>query len=140
MSDVQVVRLKESQISSEWGTITRLLSMGEEYWNRHYTLEGLRTKLLEGHMQFWYAKSPHEFHPFLGGLTQIEQYEFKRVLRIVWLGGQSLGPVDAMADAVETWARELECQEVEIAGRDAFVRLMAHRGYVKTHVVIRKEL
>ena len=142
MTDValHLKQVETHEIFNEWSAIDRLLNYASGYWEEHYTLEQLRQMLLAGLMQFWHLRRDGEDEPYLGALLQINEYGKKKVMRILWLGGETY---DGMMDflwVLELWAAKLGCKDLEVAGRDGFERLLKPYGFEKTHVVLRKRL
>lgn len=119
--------------------VSRLLSAGDTYWKRYHTFPQLLHLLEIGALQFWTVKEQGGGQdPFLGFMTQVDEYGLCRVVRIIWLGGQRLGRAIKCISVVEKWARDTGCAGVEIVGRDAWVKLLAPQGYVKSQVVLYK--
>ena len=139
-SALHLKQVDTGQVVNEWLTIDRLLNCASEYWEEHYTLEQLRQLLLAGLMQFWHLRRDDEDEPYLGALLQINVYGKKKVMRILWLGGEHYSGMMDFLWVLELWAAKLGCKDIEVAGRDGFERLLKPYGFEKTHVVLRKRL
>ncbi len=137
---VHLKQVETVQVSSEWDRIEYLLNCAQEYWEEHYTLEQLRSLLMAGFMQFWHLRREGEDTPYLGALTQIDAYGKKKVLRIIWLGGESFDETMNFLWILELWAAKMGCADLVVEGRDAFERLLRAHGFHKTHVVLCKKL
>lgn len=140
VGDVHLKQVASCQIPGEWASISYLLELGREYWDSYYTLEQIHELLLEGTFQFWYLRDENKDLPYLGGMTQVDVYGRKKVLRILWIGGTHLGEIMTLLWVVENWAKKNDIEEVEVYGRDAFIRMLHNAGYRKTHVVLMKKL
>ena len=142
MSDVAVHlrQVEPCQVSIEWDQIERLLDCGREYWEEYYTLTQVKQLLLNGALQFWHLREDDEIDPHLGAMLQIDVYGRKKVLRVLWLGGERFGDMFDFLWILELWAAKLGCADIEVAGRDGFERLLRKRGFERTHVVMRKHL
>lgn len=137
---VMLTRVKDLEVPVHWPKINLLLDIAPEYWADHYSKIQIYTGLLDGRFQFWYATKPGKKDPFLGGLTQVEQYGMKKTLRVWWVGGEDLSALISALPTVERWALSIGCDNMEVAGRAGWERVMAPHGFKRTHVVLTKEL
>ncbi len=142
MTDValHLKQVETYQVFDEWLVIDRLLNCAREYWEEHYTIGQLRQLLLAGLMQFWHLRRDDEDEPYLGALLQVNEYGKKKVMRVLWLGGETYEGMMDFLWVLELWSAKLGCEDIEIAGRDGFERLLKPYGFYKTHVVLRKRL
>ncbi len=142
MTDVALhLKLVETRlVTNEWLTIDRLLQCASEYWEEHYSLEQLHQMLTAGEMHFWHLRRDDEDEPYLGALSQISRYGQKKVLHILWLGGENYNGMLDILWVLELWAAKMGCKDMEVAGRGGFERLLKPYGFERTHVVLRKRL
>lgn len=139
-SAAHLKQIETCQVHNEWEKIKRLLEYGREYWEDHYTLDQLRLLLLRGVLQFWHLRREDEDEPHLGAMMQIDVYGQKKVLRVLWVGGEDFGDMIDFLWVLELWAAKLGCADIEVAGRGGFEKMLKEYGFEKTHVVLRKRL
>lgn len=95
-----------------------------------YTLEDVYREIEEGRAQFWPMRRS-------AVVTRIHRYPRGRVLRI-WIAGGDLDELLGYLPAVDNYAREQDCNRVEIEGRKGWAKVLP--GYRETKVVLTKEI
>jgi hypothetical protein len=102
------------------------------------TFKSVRDSVAEGRYQLWMAFD--EMNSPIGALvTQIEFYPGRKMLNYLFIGGREL--VDwhiEMLDSLERFAKEQECDGMELVGRVGWERYMRKFGWGASHVVIER--
>lgn len=70
-------------------------------------------------------------------VTQIQKYPSKKVLTILFLGGRGMPEWVHLVSEIERWAKELECDSLEVWGRYGWGKIL---GWKKTSTVISKNI
>lgn len=122
-----------------WQDVLPMLIKALEYADGKYTLRSIFDALITKNMQLWIAVTQkNEIKAF--AITEIVNYPGKRVLLILFAGGEE---VDTWLDKIEylqNFAHFNDCQAVEIYGREGWAKKLLPHNYVKIHSVYRYEI
>ena len=112
-----------------WPWLAPALARGDE---RGLSKSELKRLISNGQAMLW---------PGEGGalVTQCVATPEGRFLH-VWLGGGSLGTLEALRPGVEAWARAMDCQWTSIEGRRGWGRVFRAAGFVRLGRELRKRL
>ncbi len=108
--------------------ITEALKRGHD----PLSVDDVEECLIEGTAQYW----PHKQSCVV---TSIQDRGECRVLTI-WLAAGKLDECLEIEDLLQCYAREMDCDRIEIAGRTGWQRVLQGRGYKQARVVLIKEL
>ena len=118
-----------------WPHIQRELDRVPHVWDPWYTKQHIFNAVLAGQFQVWGAG--HDGSPRIVLFTQIVFYPAAKVLQGILVLGNSLDRcADAIWAATEKFAKEQECDRIEILGRAGWERKLDRFGFRKVSVVL----
>lgn len=121
-----------------WPQILPILEESREWWQDYYEMEDIKSLCRDGSMQMWVGVTDKKI--FAMGLTSIGQYPRCRILKCIFLAGSGAKTILPCLKEIEQWAAMYGATRSEIIGRDAWLRLAAPYGYVKSSIVMRKQI
>lgn len=111
-----------------WPWLESALRHGGDRHTRETIWQGIVT----GQFQFWPAERA-------AGVSHVIVYPTGNVLRI-WLVGGELDEVLAAEPAIGAWAKAVGCVDMEIVGRQGWVKVLQPLGYTPGAVVLKRRL
>ena len=97
-----------------------------------HTLEDIRAAVLAQYMQFWPAERG-------AAITEVVSYPRSKTLHIFLAGGELDQIVDMEASAAR-FARAVGCNQMTVAGRRGWLRVLGDQGYKESLTLLSKEL
>jgi hypothetical protein len=94
-------------------------------------LDEVRQLCMNQSLQLWYLPDSHAL------VTQIQNHPRLRICMIVLCGGEGLWQRGPAMEALEGYARAMQCQELRIQGRRGWARVL---GFEPIATVMRKKL
>lgn len=118
-----------------WPDIQREMDKVPHIWETWWTKEHIFHSVMCGQFQVWAAGHDGSVRMFL--VTQIANYPAARILTSILMLGNSLdASIDALWAALEQFARQQECDRVEVVGRKGFERKLAKYGLRPQSIVL----
>lgn len=118
-----------------WPHIVQELDKIPHVWEPWYTKQHIFNSVLAGQFQVWGAGDNGSVKIVL--FTQIVFYPAAKVLQGILVLGNSLdGCADAIWAATEKFAREHDCDRIEVLGRAGWERKLSRFGFRKVSVVL----
>lgn len=111
-----------------WPELEQRLDEAPELWNRVYTKNDIRERILDQRIQVWAV--------FNGRIIRLVFFTQRYVapngiatLQIFWMYGEGVRQVLELLDAaVDKFAAKLDCQMLEVVGRKGWERVLAPLG------------
>lgn len=100
------------------------------------TIESVLSSVLKGVSQLWLATTNNQVVGVV--VTEALQHPAKRIMLIHMLGGEDIEEWVGEISRIEAYAKENECQAIEIIGRPAWKKLLPE--YKAPRIVLTKEL
>lgn len=121
-------------VEEVWEQVSPILVKSLQYADGKYSLESIKRALLRRDMQLWmYVRDGIK----ACGVTQVLKYPEKKVCVVMFAAGEALSEWINFDSLIEEWARDNQCDAIEIYGRPGWERVL---GWERIHVVIRKNL
>lgn len=130
---VQVGLFTPAEIDLYWPQIEHMLNSVPHTWEG-YSVAFFHESVKNGNVQVWGAGK--EGSVFLVYFTNIMLYPAKKTLQVGWAGGKIENFLPAINASLEQFAKEQDCDEVEILGRAGWEKLMMPFGFRKRAVYI----
>lgn len=109
-----------------------LIDQALEYAGGTHLFEDVLDQILIGEMLFWPGKKSCL-------VTEIVQYPRKRALH-VFLAAGDLTEIKSMEPDLRTFAKQLKCDGLSLAGRRGWVKALRELGFTEGHSVVVKQL
>lgn len=138
INNVEIMRVDVERLDQAWPHAKKLLEKAPELYEDCYTLEDIYDVVAAGYFGLWLINDEKEF--LCVGITEVIRYPRKIIGRIIWCIGKRLNEYTLLLQEVEKQMLERGANELEIIGRDGWVRKLAPLGYKKRYVVLTKEL
>jgi len=126
------------QVEFVWEQVTHFIQAALDRTEGELDLSDIHHDLINRNMQLWVLTDNGEI---IGALvTQIMEYPKMTACRIVAMGGEVSGEFDPVDEILSEWAKELECERMEIVGRKGWTRAIKHLGYNEAYSYVTKPL
>lgn len=129
-------------VDTVWGIAGAMLRPAAEFNNGRYTVKDAYHGIQNATMQLWLAfDNDDEDKKIYGSIvTMITHYPSKKYLTVLMVGGSKMYLwMDTLADIVEKWARDNECDGVEGYGRIGWKKLLNRFGGTTQISIFEKE-
>lgn len=119
-----------------WQLVVPDLGKAIAHADGRYALEDVLAALLARDMQLWIAVDSRSMAIAAVCVTEIVNYPQEKRCGLVFCAGRSVERWIRHLDEIEAWAREQECDALELQGRPGWERLLP--DWRKTHVLLSK--
>lgn len=126
--NAEVFMLDEARFEHYWPNITESLEAQPDLWNKWYTVESIRDRIMNNHMQAWVVceKDGPIRAVFL---TQILICEVGNILQLFWLRGNlPEGALKCISVALDRFGFHNGCCRLTLFGRRGWERRLAGLG------------
>jgi hypothetical protein len=113
-----------------WPTVAPMLQKALAR-QQELELDDVKQLCMNQSMQLWYVPDSHAL------VTQIQNHPRLRVCMIVLCGGEGLHQRGPVMQALESYARAMQCLELRIQGRRGWARVL---GFEPIATLMRKKL
>lgn len=111
-------------------------AMGYGYGERH--LVDVLLELERGEKQLWMHSTDDDFKATI--ITQIIDLPAKRRCEVVYLGGLDMLEYVGEVSAIEDWARDNGCDDIQAIGRPGWERALKPLGYTRRYITVGRDL
>lgn len=129
-SSIRAVLLSHEEFDRWWPDIQRVMDTVPHTWE-HHTKEEIYFRAMNDTLQVW-AVGDAAIKMIL--FTQVASFATKNVLQVIWASG--LGEleekIDAIAAALEYFAKLNRCSEVDVIGRPGWGKVLKRLGFKRT--------
>ena len=136
---VAVYMVPPVDIPKFWSECEPIIERSLKHAHGESSILGIRQNLIAGQTQLWVVIDDETI--IACAVMQIIQYELKRTYRGLYLAGEDmdkwLGPLDK---ALERYARQWGCKEIELFGRKGWLRKLKNMNYAEGYSMVRREL
>ena len=124
-------------IPDYWPVASGLLDRAVSYSGGRYELADIFDALMSGKMQLCSAGGD-DGKPHVVAVTEIVNYPHKRVANISMLAGEGRDRWLHHLESVEKWARDNDCEAIELRGRAGWERVL--KDWDLRQIILEKEL
>lgn len=138
-NSVKVTQIARSALPFIWTDLRQFLLAHPRGWSEFTTIEALHQTALAGSLQFWVLAARAELK--LVAIGYGELHPIRSTYHIVWCGGTEFRRYGLWGvRAVEQWAQLHGFQELSLAGRKGWSRLLESSGFRQKHVLLTKSI
>lgn len=111
-----------------------------DYTDGKYNLDDAVALIREGLQTLWVVYND-EIGKAIGCLvTELVVYPRAKALSIFLLGGEVFADIVTVYDELADYAKGIGASSIEFLGRDGWEKVLAPLNFVKTHIIMRKNL
>lgn len=130
--------IERDEIGAVWDEVRPWIARACETSRGKFDADDIRSSLLDGTNQLWIWKTPTAFAV---GITCLSNYPQQRVCNLRIVTGTNMAEwYEPCIETIERWAKANGCDAMEFQARPGWERLLARRGYDKTHVYLERLL
>lgn len=129
-------------LDTVWGTAGAMIRQAAEFNGGRYTVRDAYRGISSGNMQLWVIFDDEDEDKKIYGsiVTVITNYPSKKFLTILMVGGSKMHLwMNPLAEVMEKWARDNECNGVEGYGRIGWKKLLKRFGGTTQISIFEKE-
>lgn len=136
-----LVQVQPNEVPQAWNTVGPMLLQDPQYWAEYYDLKDIAALLRSGRLQLWlFGPDDGEGDFDLAMLTEVRLFPKKRIMQILWIGGEGVKNALPFLDIVELTASRVGATEIRVYGRLGWVRVLARYGYLQENVILVKDI
>jgi len=125
-------------IDQYWFLVEHKLGKAIKYADDKYTAESVFRMLKAREMQLWIVKKDYDFSEV--AVTQVVKYPNKKVLVMMFVGGENVDAYKHLIDEIKRFARFNGCESIEFYGRHGWIKKVHELGFEHIHSVFRMKL
>lgn len=138
-SSAEVWAIPTRHVPQVWPLCEGMIEKAVDYANGRVTTRGIYDRLLDRDLQLWCVIRDDEI--LAACITKVSRFPAVKSCCIMYAGGTELDSwMSRILDTVETWAKELECDVLEVNGRRGWVRKLKDQGFREISVTVEKRL
>lgn len=132
-NNVQVGLFNPTEVDLYWPQIETMLLQVPHTW-QYYTLAFFHESVKNGNIQIWGAG--------VGGtvklvyFTSLVTYPNMKTLQVIWAGGKLENFLHAIITSLESFAKQEECDEIEVLGRGGWEKVLLPHGFKRKVVCL----
>ena len=130
--------VQPEELDKYWPLVERQLVSELEYADGKFNLKSIKDGLKLTELQLWVVKQGDEIS--MSVVTQLVNYPAKKVMLILFLGGENFDEFKHLASMIFEFAEYWECESVEIYGRTGWKKKLKDLGFLQIHSVYRLPL
>jgi hypothetical protein len=138
MESCDLVHVAYDEVDPFWSLVEPWIDAAAEKSRGKMVGGDVYDMLLEGRMQLHLALDREKVRAVC--VTEIIEYPRLKVCQILIVTGEGMESWWEMIVGIERWARAKGCQAMKSDTRPGWERFLKEKGYVKTHVVLEKDL
>jgi len=135
-SNCKVSLVHPESIDAVWNTVYAHIELMSPHSEGELLPEDFYEALISGDMQLWIATNDGEIMASM--ISQVIPYPQKTVLRIISIGGESMGEWLQFLPTVEDWALAIGCTSLECWGRKGWLKIL--KDWECSYHVLTKDL
>ena len=133
-----IVRFTRNDVNKVWPLAVEMIQRACDT-NGGFEAEDILDACKRGIFQLWLITDDQQ-KVYASVVTELRDYPNFKVCDIKITTGEMYEKWFNHIDDIATWAKRQGCKKMEIFARPGWERVLKHKGYVKTHVQIEKEL
>lgn len=138
---IKISAVPPDMVDDYWGLALPLLSKAFEYSSHKIEPEDVYEDLMRGNQSLWVAYEGSAIN-LVGAFTiRIKLYPAGAALTGEHLGGERLDEwADELFEIMESYARDLKINNLELIGRRGWEKILKSRGWKSNLVIFEKEI
>jgi hypothetical protein len=137
-NELTVYGVLATHLDQVWHEVIPLLNRALDYADDRFAVEDVYAALQARDMQLFVAMRHGVVASFC--ITQIVIYPRKKILYLLFAAGVDMHEWVQYEQRMTDWAKEQQCDAIEVTGRRGWARVLYARGYKDSYTVVRKEL
>jgi hypothetical protein len=137
---IEIAAIKPSLIPLVWDVVTPYLVAPIGHSNGELSLDNMYERMIKGELLLLTIAENKN----IMAVVTLEKREFatgKNILNVTTAGGSDAHLwIEQLDEVLNNLAKDYDCQEIYIVGRDGWVRLLKDIGYGKIHTVVSKKV
>ncbi len=135
---MNLVTVQKEGIDQKWDEVEPLIKKVLIKQQNGYTIDNIKEMLLKEELQLWTSYDETQIQGIC--ITHIAIYPQHKICEVFMCAGQEIDSWLDFIEQIQTWAKSLNCDFMEIQGRRGWERKMQKYGYSFENVILRKEL
>ena len=135
---MQVSLVDHNYVSAIWDQVEPILGKSLSTAHGRYTMKSILREIVNFEQHLWIVFDDDK--KIIAALTtRFVNYPDKRLLAGQFLGGEKIMQWrDSMLETLERWAKDNNCDGVEMTGRKGFTKVLAPHGWTPEYTVFEK--
>jgi len=135
---MQVSLVDHNYVSAIWDQVEPILGKSLPTAHGRYTMKSILREIVNFEQHLWVVFDDDK--KIIAALTtRFVNYPDKRLLAGQFLGGEKIMQWrDSMLETLERWAKDNNCDGVEMTGRKGFTKVLAPHGWTPEYTVFEK--
>ena len=135
---MQVSLVDHNYVSAIWNQVEPILGKSLLTAHGRYTMKSILREIVNFEQHLWIVFDDDK--KIIAALTtRFVNYPDKRLLAGQFLGGEKIMQWrDSMLETLERWAKDNNCDGVEMTGRKGFTKVLAPHGWTPEYTVFEK--
>jgi len=135
---MQVSLVDHNYVSAIWDQVEPILGKSLLTAHGRYTMKSILREIVNFEQHLWIVFDDDK--KIIAALTtRFVNYPDKRLLAGQFLGGEKIMQWrDSMLETLERWAKDNNCDGVEMTGRKGFTKVLAPHGWTPEYTVFEK--
>ena len=135
---MQVSLVDHNYVSAIWDQVEPILGKSIATAHGRYTMKSILKEIVNFEQHLWIVFDDDK--KIIAALTtRFLDYPDKRLLAGQFLGGEKIMQWrDPMLETLERWAKDTNCDGVEMTGRRGFTKVLAPHGWMPEYTVFEK--
>ena len=135
---MQVSLVDHNYVSAIWNQVEPILGKSLLTAHGRYTMKSILREIVNFEQHLWIVFDDDK--KIIAALTtRFVDYPDKRLLAGQFLGGEKIMQWrDSMLETLERWAKDNNCDGVEMTGRKGFTKVLAPHGWTPEYTVFEK--
>ena len=135
---MQVSLVDHNYVSAIWDQVEPILGKSLSTAHGRYTMKSILREIVNFEQHLWIVFDDDK--KIIAALTtRFVNYPDKRLLAGQFLGGEKIMQWrDPMLETLERWAKDNNCDGVEMTGRKGFTKVLAPHGWTPEYTVFEK--
>ena len=141
---MKLVRIPSSNLDDVWLLVEKDISSALQYSGNHTDAEFVKETIKEDKFQLWILwdkDKPTTKEKYYGVVvTEIVKRKLKKSCHIFIVTGRQRRLWTPLIQVIEDFAKEQDCDQMELIARPGWDKIMKPFNYKRTHVVLEKQI
>ena len=139
---MELVFIPKDNIDDVWQMVENPIKEALSYSGNHHNSEFVLNTLKKGKFQMWivWDKDKNTIQEKYNGvcITEIIQRTLKKLCHIFIMTGKNRQKWQHLVKNIEDFAKDQQCDQLELIARPGWEKILKQFNYKKTHVVLEK--
>ena len=141
---MKLVRIPSSNLDDVWLLVEKDISSALQYSGNHTDAEFVKETIKEDKFQLWILwdkdKTTTKEKYYGVVVTEIVKRKLKKSCNIFIVTGRQRRLWTPLIQVIEDFAKEQDCDQMELIARPGWDKIMKPFNYKRTHVVLEKQI